>query len=332
MTSRRLALAASASALAAGWSAVRVAAQPTPAGVPRVGLLLAESVELQAARMRSLREGMESLGLVEGKTVAFDVRAAEGDYSRLPALAAELVRLRVEVIVAFGIKALSAARAATGNIPIVIPATSSDLVALGYARSLPRPGGNVTGSTTFGPEIMAKRLELIKELDRAADRVGVLMNPANPSFGPTDRELETAARLMKVSVVSQPARSAADFQGAISALAKAGVDAVLVQDDTLFNDRNATAIAALSLRQRLASVGGVGFAAAGGTLGYGRSDAELYRRGAQFVASILQGHKVSEMPIEQASRFELVINMKSIRTLGIRLPAALAARADRVIQ
>jgi putative ABC transport system substrate-binding protein len=332
MTSRRQALVGSAWALAIGMRPLLAQAQSRASGLPRVGLLLSESIELQAARIKSLRDGLESLGLVEGRTIAFEIRSANGDYTKLPELAAELVRMKVDVIVAFGIKALSAAHAETRSIPLVVPATSSDLVAMGYAKSLARPEGNITGSTTFGPEIMAKRLELAKELNNQTDRVGVLMNPANSSFRAADRELEAAARHMKVSVVSRPVRSISDFESAITAFAKTGVDAVVVQDDTLFTDRNAEAIAAISLRQRLASIGGVGFAAAGGTLGYGRSDADLYRRGATFVASILKGQKVAEMPIEQASRFELVINLNSIKALGIRVSPALAARADRVIE
>lgn len=332
MASRRQALVVTALAFATAMDMRLARAQTRPAALPRVGLLLAESIELQAGRIQSLREGMESLGLVEGQTVALEIRSAEGDYRRLAPLAAELVRTRIDVIVAFGIKALIAAREATRTIPIVVPATSSDLVAMGYARSLSTPGGNVTGSTTFGPEIIAKRLELIKELDRLTERVGVLVNPANSSFGSANSELDAAARLLKISLVPQQARSAADFESAVTALAKAGVQAIVVQDDTLFNDRNARSIAALAMRHRLASVGGVGFAAAGGTLGYGRSDVELYRRGAHFVDSILKGRKVADIPIEQASRFDLVINMRSVRALGIKLPPSLAARADRVIE
>jgi len=330
MSTRRQML-ATGLAFVPGASALIAKAQPGGAGPPRVGLLLAESVSLQAGRVDALRAGLEAAGRVDGTTIRFELRSAEGHYDRLDALAADLVDAKVDVIVAFGIKALTAARAATRSIPIVIPATSSDLVAMGYARTLARPGGNVTGSTTFGPEIMAKRLELIKELQRPLARVGVLVNPANSSFGPARAQMEAAARQMKVTLVHQGVRATSAFPAALAALARDGVQALVVQDDTLFNEASSKAIAALSTQQGWASIGGVGFAEAGGTIGYGRSDADLYRRGAHFVQAILQGRKPGDLPIEQASRFELVLNMNSVRALGLKVPASIAARADRTV-
>ncbi len=305
-------------------------AQLAGAGLPRVGLLLAESVSLQATRVAAFRAGLMDLGLIDGRTIRIEMRSAEGHYDRLAALAAELVAARVDVIVAFGIKALTAAWSATRSIPIVIPATSSDLVAMGYAKTLARPGGNVTGSTSFGPEIMAKRLELLKELQKPVARVGVLVNPANSSFGPARAEMDAAARQMKVTLVHQAVKATSEFPTAVAALARAGVQAIVVQDDTLFNEVNSREIAALSSQQGWPSIGSVGLAEAGGTIGYGRSN-DLYRQGARFVEAILRGSKPADMPIEQASRFELVINMNSVRALGIRVPPSIAARADRTI-
>ena len=236
------------------------------------------------------------------------------------------------MLVAFGIKALAAASGATTTIPIVIPATSSDPVAMGLVSSLARPDGNVTGSTTFGAEIMAKRLELLKEVIPGITRVAVLVNPANSSFGPTFKQMDIAAKSLKLSIQPFEVRGPGEFDRAFAEMAKRSVDAMVVQDDTMFGEANANAIAELAARQRLLAVGSKGFAEAGGTIGYGRTDSELYRRGAYFVDRILKGAKPGELPIEQATRFELVINMKIAKSLGIKIPQSVLLRAERVIE
>lgn len=307
-------------------------AQQPPTKMPRVGFLIPEAVADQAGRIDALRAGLAERGLVEGRNMLIDVRAADGAYDRLPGLAAELVALKVEVIVAFGIKALTAARRATTTIPIVIPATSSDLVALGFVDSFARPGKNVTGSTTFGPEIMAKRLELLKETMPATTRVAVLVNPANASFAPTFKVMDAAAKALKLSIEPFKVQEPGDFQRVFAAMAKARVEAVVVQDDTVFGEANAGEIAALASRQRLPAVGGRELADAGGMIGYGRTDSELYRRGAHFVERILGGAKPGDLPVEQATRFEMVINLKVARAMGIRIPQSVMLRADRVIE
>jgi len=329
MTNRRAAITLWISALAtplATW------AQPQQNTMPRVGFLISETLALQATRIEALRAGLRERGYVEGKNIAVEVRSAEGHYDRLPGLAAELARLKVNVLVAFGIKALAAARGATTTIPIVIPATSSDPVAMGLVSSLARPGGNVTGSTTFGPEIMAKRLELLKEVKPGTSRVAVLVNPANASFGPANEQLDVAAKALRLSLRRFEVKAPSEFDEAFAAMAKERVDAIVLQDDTLFGDANAKVIAQLAGRQRLTAVGSVGFAEAGGTIGYGRSDSELYRRGAYFVDRILKGTRPADLPIEQATRFELLINMKSVEALGIKVPQSVRLRADRVIE
>lgn len=214
----------------------------------------------------------------------------------------------------------------------MIPATSSDPVAMGLVSSLARPGGNVTGSTTFGPEIMAKRLELLKEVKPGTSRVAVLVNPANASFGPANEQLDVAAKALRLSLSRFEVKAPSEFDEAFAAMAKERVDAIVLQDDTLFGDANAKVIAQLAGRQRLTAVGSVGFAEAGGTIGYGRSDSELYRRGAYFVDRILKGTRPADLPIEQATRFELLINMKSVEALGIKVPQSVRLRADRVIE
>jgi putative tryptophan/tyrosine transport system substrate-binding protein len=298
--------------------------------IPRIGFLISETG--QASRIEALRAGLRDRGYVEGKNIAIELRSAEGNYDRLPDLAAELTRLRVDVLVAFGIKALAAASGATTTIPIVIPATSSDPVAMGLISSIARPGGNVTGSTTFGPEIMAKRLELLKEVMPGMMRVAVLVNPANPSFGPTFQQMDTAAKSLKLSLEPFQVRAPGEFVGVFAAIAKGRVDAMVVQDDTLFGEGNAKTIAGLAARQRLLAVGSKGFAEAGGTIGLGGTDVELYRRGAYFVDRILKGSAPGDLPIEQATKFDLVVNLKTARALGLTIPRTILLRADRVIE
>jgi len=309
-----------------------VRAQNVAAGVPRIGFLISETLADQAGRIDALRAGLREYGYVDGRTITIVSRSAEGNYDRLPALAAELVALKVDVLVAFGIKALVAAGNATTTIPIVIPATSSDPVAMGIVRSFARPGGNITGGTTFGPEVMAKRLQLLKEAMPGAARVAILVNPANASFAPTLQQMDPVAAAARLTLTKFDVPSAADLDRAFAAMARARMDAVVIQDDTLFGGSNAQAIAARASARRMPSVGSKALAEAGGTIGYGQTDFELYRRGAYFIDRILKGAKPADLPIEQATRFELVINMKAAKALGLRIPAAMALRADRVIE
>lgn len=329
MKNRRLVLSLCLGALSAQLEAL---AQSSPGKVPRIGFLISETLTGQSSRIEALRGGLHDHGYVEGKNIAIEIRSAEGHYDRLPRLAAELAGLKVDVLVAFGIKALTAARNATTTIPIVIPATSSDPIAMGLVGSLSRPGGNVTGSTTFGPEVMAKRLELLKEVMPGVTRVAVLVNPANSSFGPVLKEMSMAAKSLNLSLEPFEVRARGDFDRVFAAMAKGRVHAIAIQDDTIFGEPNANAIAVLAARQRLLGVGSNEFARAGGTVGYGRTDSELYRRGAYFVDRILKGVKPGDLPIEQATRFELVINMKSAKALGIKVPLAVMLRADSVIE
>jgi putative ABC transport system substrate-binding protein len=266
MINRRQVLTLCIGALAAPLASL---AQEPRRKVPRVGFLISETLSSQASRIEALRGGLRDRGYVEGKNIAIEVRSAEGNYDRLPDLAAELTRLKLDVLVAFGIKALAAASGATTTIPIVIPATSSDPVAMGLISSLARPDGNVTGSTTFGPEIMAKRLELLKEVMPGMTRVAVLVNPANSSFGPTFQQMEIAARSLKLSLQPLEVRAPSEFDRVFAAIARGRVDAIVVQDDTMFGGANANVIAELAARQRLLAVGSKGFAEAGGTIGYG---------------------------------------------------------------
>jgi len=310
-----------------------LAAQGRPApATTRVGLLLSEPPAAQATRRDALVAGLADHGRVEGRNLELLLRSADGDYDRLPALARSLVDERVDVIVAFGIKALAAAAAATSTIPIVIPATSSDPQSLGLVGSHARPGRNVTGSSAFGPEIMAKRLELVRELKPKVARVAVLANVANASAGATVKRVVSAAQRQRIVAVASEVRTAAEIGPALASFASAGVEAVLVQDDTLFSGERAEAIARRGLELKLAVAGNKELADAGAVIGYGRTDEELYRRGAYFVDRILKGARPAELPVEQASRFDVVINARTARALGLRVPPSLLARADRVIE
>lgn len=329
MINRRRVLALCFGAIAAPFASL---AQQAEAKVPRVGFLISETLSDQASRIEALRAGLRDRGYAEDKDIAIEIRSAEGNYDRLPGLAAELAGLKVDVIVAFGIKALAAASSVTKTIPIVIPATSSDPVAMGLVSSLARPGGNVTGATTFGPEIMAKRLELLKEVMPGATRVAILVNPANSSFAPMFKQLEIAARSLNLSLNPFEVRTRSDLDRVFAEMARARVYAMVIQDDTIFGEGNAGTIAELAARQQILAVGGDGFADAGGMIDYGRTDSELYRRGAYFVDRILKGANPGDLPIEQATRFELVINMKIAKALGIQIPQSVMLRADRVIE
>jgi putative ABC transport system substrate-binding protein len=298
--------------------------------IPRIGFLIAETLSGQASRIEALRAGLRDLGYVEGKNIAVELRTADGDYERLPELAAELVRLKVDVLVAFGGKAVSAAKRATTTIPIVVPA-SSDPIAGGLTSSLARPSGNITGSALFGPETSAKRMELLKEAVPRITRVAALLNPANESSRPTLQAMRAAAKSLKLALQPFELRSPKEFGRGFSAMAKGRVDAVVVQQDTLFRSR-ASEVADLAAKQRLPSAGNKEFAEAGGLIGYGVTDDDLYRRGAYFVDRILKGAKPSELPVEQPTRLELVINMKTARALGIKIPQSILVRADRVIE
>lgn len=327
-TRRRIVLALLAGALAAPLASF---AQQPQGTVPRIGFLISETLSSQARRVEALRSGLLDLGYVEGKSIAIEVRSADGRYDRLPELAAELTRLKVDVLVAFGIKAVVAAKHATTTIPIVVPATASDLVAMGLISSLARPGGNITGSAMFGPETAAKQVELFKEAVPRITRVAVLLNPANAARGVILQSMRATANSLKLELQPFEVRTPKEFGRTFSAMIRGRVDALAVSQDTLFGS-NASEIADGAARQRLPSTGNKEFAEAGGLIGYGANNAELYRRGAYFVDRILKGTKPADLPVEGPTRFELVVNMKTAKALGIKIPQSILIRADKVIE
>ena len=297
----------------------------------RIGFLGAATASGSARRVEALRAGVRDLGYVEGKNIVIEFRWAEGNYERLPQLAAELVRLKVDVLVTAGTPSILAAKSATTTIPIVM-ASGGDPVATGLVTSLARPGGNVTGMAGFSPELMVKRLELLKDVFPRARQVAVLFNPDNPSHIRISLPaMEAAAKSLKLELHQFGARGPSEFESAFAAMAKRRVDAVVTSQDSMRTD-NAGAIANLAAKMRLPSVGFPEFAEAGGLMAYGVNRVEFFRRAAYFVDRILKGARPGDLPVEQATRFETVLNLKSAKALGLQFPQAVLARADRVIE
>ncbi len=327
ITRRRIVIAFGAGALAAPLASF---AQQPPAKIFRIGFLGAESAAGYASRMEALRAGLRDLGYVEGKNIVIEYRWAEGKYERLPDLAAELVHLKVDVIVTHAAPGSLAAKRATTTIPIVM-ATMGDPVSLGLIASLARPGGNVTGSTFFQPELAAKRLELLKEAMPRMTQVAVLLTRDNPTNRQTLEAMGITARSLKVGLQNFEVGRLDEFAGAFSAMAKKRADAVVIPETPLFIV-NAKRIADLAAKQRVLSAGDKAFAEAGGMIGYGANLLELYHRVAYFVDKILKGAKPSDLPVERPTRFELVVNMKTAKALGIKIPNSILIRTDKVIE
>jgi putative ABC transport system substrate-binding protein len=279
--------------------------------------------------VEALRQGLRDLGYVEGKNIAIEFRWAEGRDERLPELAGELVRLKVDVIVTTATEPVLTAKRATATIPIVF-ATVGDAVATGVVASLARPGGNATGSTFFSPELMAKRLELAKEAMPHIARVAVLVNPDSLLTGPILQAMEVTAKFEKVTVFRFEAHDLSAVNAAFAAMVQRGIDAVIVGDHPRFIV-NRRAIADLAAKQRLPAIGYGEFAEAGGLIGYGVNFDELFRRAAYFVDKIFKGTKPADLPVEQTTKFEFLVNMKTAKALDIKLPNSILVRADRVI-
>jgi putative tryptophan/tyrosine transport system substrate-binding protein len=300
--------------------------------VYRVGYLSTptrESVEHGlAAFLRTLRE----LGWIEGQNLIIEYRWAEGNVERLPALAAELVRYKVDVIVAPAGSAALAAKNATSSIPIVM-IFASDPVEMGLVASLRRPGGNITGTTfTPGPEIFGKQLQILKEAVPHASRVAVLSNPADPSFALQVRQVEATARSLGIRLQHVEARGPEEFDGAFAAMARERADALLVTGTSTFLAHR-TRLAELAVKARLPTMHSFRESVeAGGLMAYAVNMADFVGRSAVYVDKILKGTKPADLPIEQPTKFELIINLKAAKALGITVPQALVLRADEVIQ
>ena len=301
----------------------------TPGKVPRVGILRPGSPP--DAYDEAFRQGLRELGYIEGQNIAFEYRWAEGRAEQLPDLAAELVRLNVDVLVATSSPGSSAAKQATATIPIVM-VNVGDPVGIGLIHSLARPGGNITGLSLMTPELTGKRLELLKEVLPKVSRVAVLANPANPIDSVRWREAQTAGRALKVQLQRLEVRGPNEIDGAFAAAAKGRAGGLLVPTDSLFLTHR-TEIVALAAKDRLPAMYGFAeWVRAGGLMAYGPSARDNYRRAATYVDKILKGTKPTDLPVEQPMRFELVVNMKTAKALGLTFPPSILIRTDQVIQ
>jgi putative ABC transport system substrate-binding protein len=322
-----------AKAIAAGLALVPFVgeAQQPPGKIYRIGFLGLTSASAFASRVEALRAGLRDLGYIEGKNIVIEFRWADGDFDRLPELAAELVRLKVDALVVHSPIGARVAKQATTTIPIVM-ALGGDAIESGLVESLARPGGNLTGSTNLTLEISAKRLELLKDAMPRITRVAVLVRRGNPyESGLYLRPTETAARSLGIALKISEVLRPNEFPSAFAKMAAEGVDAIAVTDDVILIT-NSQAIADLAARHRLPSIGSRYLAEAGGLIGYGVDALESYRHAAIFVDKILKGAKPGDLPIEQATRFQLIINLKTAKALGLTIPQPVLVRADEVIQ
>ena len=299
----------------------------------RVGILSTRSrpASLDSEAFGQFMRGMRELGYVEGKNLQVEFRWAEGKYERLPSLAAELVQLKVDVIVAAGAQDIGAAMKATSTIPIVM-ATSPDPVVSGFAKTLAHPGGNITGLTNFTVDISPKLFEMLQSMAPKLSRVAVLMNPVNSSHVGVLKSIESAAQKTGVKVLRVEAGTAAEIEQAFSTMVQAKANGVLVPRDGFFIQQVGQ-IATLAAKHRLPSISGYRqYAEAGGLMSYGQSTTESFHRAATYVDKIFKGAKPGDLPIEQPTTFELFINGRTAKALGLNIPQSLRISADKVIE
>ena len=327
VTRRRLVIALGASALAAPLASLA----QQPARIPRIGYLATPDPAVTPHLLDAFRAGLREHGYIEGQNIVMEYRWVEGTSQRFDDLAVDLVRSKVELILAWSTPAVIAAKQATSTIPIVMLAVG-DPVGAGLVASLARPGGNITGLTNSDVELAPKRLQLLKEVLPRLSRVAVLRNPTNLSGELQFRETQAAARSLGIELQLVDVRDPKELEGAFLAMAKARAGALTVLADPMFISRPKQ-IANLAMRSRLPSA----FARrenaeAGGLMSYGPNNADLFRQAATYVNKILKGAKPADLPVEQATRFALVVNLKTAKALGIKIPNSILVRADKVIE
>jgi putative ABC transport system substrate-binding protein len=301
------------------------------AKIPRVGFLAASNASAVSARVEAFRQGLRELGYVEGKNIVIEFRYAEGKPERSPALAAELVRSKIDVIVTGGAVDTRAAREATTAIPIVM-AQDNDPVESGFVASLARPGGNITGLSTLVPDMDGKRLELLKDTVPGLSRVLVLGTSAVPSNARALREAQRAAGTLKLHLQYTDVLDPRDIEAAFRTAGKGRPQAVLVQGSPVFNSQR-TQMADLAVKSRLPVIYNTReYIEAGGLMSYGASITDLFLRAATYVDRILKGAKPGDLPVEQPTKFEFVVNLKAAKQIGLTVPTKVLARADTVIR
>jgi putative ABC transport system substrate-binding protein len=322
---RRRFLAASAALLAPPLAGAQQRAMPV------IGFLNGASYELSAYLVRAFHQGLKETGYVEGRNVAFDYRSADGQYDRLPAMAADLVSRQVSVIVATGTPTGLPAKAATTTIPIVF-VTGSDPVEQGLVTNLNRPAGNLTGATTLAVELGRKRLELLHELVPKATLIGVLLNPKGPNLAAVSRDLQAASRAVGIPIHVLNASTEPDLDAVFATLSQLRAGALVIGTDTFFNSQSKK-LAALTLRYALPAIYQYReFTAAGGLMSYAGSITDAYRLVGLYTGRILKGEKPADLPIQQSTKAELFINLTTAKALGVRIPQSILVRADELIQ
>jgi len=299
--------------------------------VPRIGYLGGATPSAVSDRIEAFRQGLRELGYIEGENLVIEWRPAEGKFDRLPALAAELVRLKVNIIVTGGPASTRAAKAATSTIPIVM-AQDNDPVANGFVASLARPGGNITGLATLSPEIGGKRLELLKEIVPKLSRVAVLGTSTDPANAQLLKEVEFAAGALGVKLQYLDVLDPKDIETAFRAASKGRAEAVLALASPVLISQRAQ-LADLAVKSRLPAIYySTEYVEAGGLMTYGVNLNDVARRAATYVDKILKGRKPADLPVEQPIKFELIINLKAAKQIGLTIPQSVLYRADRVIK
>jgi putative ABC transport system substrate-binding protein len=312
-------------------SIVTLAAAQQTKNVPRIGFLGGSSAAAYSGFIDAFRKSLRDLGYVEGQNIAIEYRYADGKRDRLSDLSADLIRLKVDVILVSGSLAIGALKNATKTIPIVMT-TVEDPVAQGFVDSLARPGGNITGLTNLAPELSGKRMELVKETLPKVDRIAVLWDPSGPGPAVAFKETQAVAPPMGLQLQSLQVRSPNDFEGAFKAAIAERSGALIVLQSFLTNAHRRR-IVDLALTHRLPGMyTQMEYVEVGGLMSYAPSYTDIYRRAATYVDKILKGTKPADLPVEQPTKFEFVINLKTAKQIGVTIPPNVLARADRVIR
>ena len=302
-----------------------------PKKIPKIGYLTNDSVSVDLPRRNAFKEGLRDLGYIEGQNIVIEYRVGEGHIEKLPELMADLLRLKVDVVFAFTTAGAQAAKNATKEIPIVVAALNP--VEVGLVASLARPGGNMTGlSLTAGPEIYGKYIELLKETVPKLSRVAALSNPVNPANALQLKETQSAASALGVTLLSFDVKGPDDIDGVFTAIKKERGDALTVPADPMLLGQR-TRIADLAVKSRLPSIYGIPeHVEAGGLMAYAADRLDIFRRAATYVDKILKGAKPADLPVEQPMKFDLIINLKTAKQIGLTIPPWVLMRADKVIK